>query len=128
MSSNQRSVLHTPIITVWLGTVEALKRSNYDLQQFAHVASHDLKTPLRSISGFTLLGAQVRSYLMMARSLDHSALGVTDDASGICPRQLTSPLVRLDLEREVAVEVTQPLDAAIRELEPTWWKKKNCLR
>jgi light-regulated signal transduction histidine kinase (bacteriophytochrome) len=34
---------------------EALLKSNQDLQHFAHVAAHDLQTPLRSISVFTQL-------------------------------------------------------------------------
>ncbi|MEO8020246.1 ATP-binding protein [Polaromonas sp.] len=52
------SQVHTLIlrdITARLRIHEALERSNLDLQQFAYVASHDLKTPLRSIGGFVQL-------------------------------------------------------------------------
>jgi light-regulated signal transduction histidine kinase (bacteriophytochrome) len=60
---------------------EALAKSNLDLQRFAYIASHDLQTPLRSISSFVdlvrstygeALEPQARDWLARtAQSVEH---------------------------------------------------------
>jgi PAS domain S-box-containing protein len=62
-------------------TNEALAKSNLDLQRFAYIASHDLQTPLRSISSFVdlvrstygeSLELQARDWLARtAQSVEH---------------------------------------------------------
>jgi PAS domain S-box-containing protein len=119
-------VLHTLIIrdvTNRVRAYKALERSNLDLQQFAYVASHDLKTPLRSIGGFVQL--LQRNH---AGQLDEKALMLIQRTMGAVRRleQLTEDLLsyaRIEAEVrqfepvdmvEVANDVVHLLDAAIR--------------
>ena len=121
------SVLHTLIIrdiTGSLANIKALKRSNHDLQQFAFVASHDLKNPLRSISG--LIQLLQRKY---AHGFEAGALSLIERTREATLRleQLTddlltyarvnsevAPLVPVDLNN-IATEAVRLLDAVITE-------------
>lgn len=120
------AVLHTLIIrdiTARMRSYEALERSNLDLQQFAYVASHDLKTPLRSINGFVQL--LEKNY---AEKLDEKALTLISRTSQAALRleQLTDDLLsyaRVNSEaqpfavvdcKEVVNDVAHLLDAALR--------------
>lgn len=101
---------------------EKLERSNLDLQQFAYVASHDLKTPLRSISGFVRLLEKNHS-----DQLDDHARALIRRTADATKRleQLTEDLLhyaRVDSEAkqfvsvnmaDVAQEVIYLLDASI---------------
>lgn len=121
------STWHTLIIrdiTTRVRAYEALERSNTDLQQFAYVASHDLKTPLRSIGGFVQL--LERNY---AANLDEKALSLIHRTAQAASRleQLTDDLLsyaRLSSEAkpfapveldDVSAEVISLLDAVISE-------------
>lgn len=110
-------------VTTRLRDQQALERSNLDLQQFAYIASHDLKTPLRSIAGFVQILEQ--DY---GNELDDRARELIRRSSAAALRleSLTEDLLsfaRVNSEprpfesvdfREVADEVILLLDAAIR--------------
>lgn len=123
--------LHTLFIrdvTSRVKTYKALERSNLDLQQFAYVASHDLKTPLRSIGGFIQI--LERNY---SAQLDDKARALIRRTAEATKRleQLTEDLLsyaRIDAEvkefvlvnmTEVAQEVIHLLDASITSTAAT---------
>lgn len=87
-----------------LRRTEALLQSNNDLQQFAFIASHDLRSPLRSITGYLdLLQSRYRE------SLDAKALDLIKRTAGAAAKmdRLTDGL--LSYARLDALE--QPLQA-----------------
>ena len=121
--------LHTLIVrdvTSRVKAYKALERSNLDLQQFAYVASHDLKTPLRSIAGFVQI--LERNY---GEQLDDKARNLIRRTADATRRleQLTEDLLsfaRIDAEAkaftpvnmtEVGEEVVHLLDAAINSAD-----------
>lgn len=110
-------------VTTRLRDQQALERSNLDLQQFAYIASHDLKTPLRSIGGFVQILAQdygdklddrARNLIGRTAAAARRLESLTEDLLSYARvNSEVRPFARVDV-REVADEVILLLDAAIR--------------
>lgn len=107
----EEQLLHTLIvrdITERLRTQEALLRSNIELKQFAFVASHDMRTPLRSIIGFLSIVAKTQASVLQPRSLE--LLNRASRAAEQLVRLTTDLLAYAQLERERRSEGPVPLD------------------
>jgi PAS domain S-box-containing protein len=111
-------------VTDRVRTHDELLRSNLDLQQFAFVASHDLRTPLRSIMGYVQLlekryGPQldpkaldlIHRTLHAVQTLDH----LTEDLLSYARLDTQmKPFTAVDFN-EVLADTLQLMDAAIIE-------------
>ncbi|MBF0341453.1 MAG: PAS domain S-box protein [Magnetococcales bacterium] len=100
---------------------EALDRATRDLQQFAHVASHELQEPLRQVSGFAqLLARRYRSQLddKADQCLDHMVEG-TRHMQEVIEALLGFARVNTQVEPLRLISVERVLDQVLRNLATT---------
>ncbi len=104
---------------------EELKRSNNDLKDFAHIASHDLQEPLRKISIFSdrlleaksHLSEQHREYLARMGNAAHRMQALIDDLLELS--QITvkgKPFKKVDMAK-ISREVIEDLETRLMETQ-----------
>ncbi len=100
---------------------QALERSNIELQQFAYVASHDLQSPLRSISSFMqLLERKVSDQVdEQGRGWIRSAAEATQRLSRLIRDLLEVSRVDARAQPFVAVPLDDALNGALELLSET---------
>jgi light-regulated signal transduction histidine kinase (bacteriophytochrome) len=99
-------------------TVQELERSNRDLEQFAHVASHDLQEPLRMISGFLKLLSDRYEPQLDEKAREY--IGYTVEGATRMSQLITDLLaysrVATKGKNPVPVDANLPLEAALANL------------
>jgi PAS domain S-box-containing protein len=101
-----------------------LERSNIELQQFAYIASHDLQSPLRSISGFVQLlkmeyegklGEQAADWIRRTvQSIDHMQTLIRDLLAYSRVDSRSRPFVQISF-LDVFSDVIDLLESSIRD-------------
>ncbi|HEX6227209.1 MAG TPA: PAS domain S-box protein, partial [Chryseolinea sp.] len=107
---------------------QSLKISNEDLQQFAHVASHDLKEPIRKIKTFSnrlhddykdILPEKANNFLTKIRSATDRMYSMIDGVlSYSTTAAISQPTQNLDLN-EVISQIQTDLEVPIFEKKAT---------
>jgi light-regulated signal transduction histidine kinase (bacteriophytochrome) len=102
----------------------SLERSNEDLQQFAHVASHDLKEPVRKIRTFTgrileeygsMLNQEARSFLVKIQQATARMASMIDGVLGysiLNSNEQSTTLVDLN---EIFANIESDLELVLQE-------------
>jgi PAS domain S-box-containing protein len=110
--------------------LDELSRSNTDLEQFAYVASHDLKSPLRAINSLagwlqedleSVLTGDSRKHLELLRQRTHRMERLLDDLLAYSRAgRVPADIVGVDVARLVAeiVEMVNPPAGFTVRLEP----------
>lgn len=97
---------------------DVLEQSNRDLQHFAYMVSHDLREPLRSVSGFAQLLA--RRYTSVVDAEGREFVGFITEGILRMSRMLDGILSYSRIETQGAptgpLELDQPLDQALNAL------------
>ncbi len=97
-----------------------LKRSNNDLEQFAYVSSHDLKEPLRMVTGFMSLLREHSAGKLDSQGLEYIALA---EEGGARMQQLVDDLLaysRVGRKQDVsAVDTGESVKTALKNLQAT---------
>jgi PAS domain S-box-containing protein len=107
---------------------EELRRSNEDLQQFAHVASHDLKEPLRKIKTYgsrlhdefeNILPERAKSYLAKMDAAATRMASMIDGVLGYSMLGATEQIIEeVDLT-EIIQHIETDLEVIIHQKEAT---------
>jgi len=110
-------------ITKQKRAAEDLERSNRELRQFAHVASHDLQEPLRAIVGFLQLlqhnysdkiDRKGQQYIDRAMAASHRIQNLTHDLLSLSRITSRSKFVPTDLNNLIG-DVIQHYEPFLRE-------------
>lgn len=102
----------------FLRTARELARSNKDLEQFAHVTSHDLKEPLRMVTGFTSLLKERCAGRLDSKALEY--IGLASEAAGRMQRMVDDLLAYARAGRANTVEpvdINVVVDSALQNLK-----------
>lgn len=97
---------------------ETLEQSNRDLQHFAYMVSHDLREPLRSVSGFAQLLA--RRYASVVDAEGREFVRFITDGTERMSRMLDGVLAYSHIDTQGVVQspvaLDEPLDLALNDL------------
>ncbi|MGB7415231.1 MAG: ATP-binding protein, partial [Thermosynechococcaceae cyanobacterium] len=99
--------------------VDALTRSNRDLEQFAYVASHDLREPLRKVKSFSellLQGYQDQLDSTAQQYINFMTSGV-DRMEALIQDLLTYSRLSQDTNTLIAVDLNMALESVLHDLE-----------